>query len=233
MNSCFSNFLTTFLSSRLQELQPYRCNFTDDVGYLVFSSTISFYGPLTVMVFTYYRIYVIASRQTRALKLGVKQIELSSVSNDHHHGGDHTTGNGSECGSQGGGGGAFTLRMHRGGYQLNSSLINYMNSTSNTTSSSTVTSGKPNHSNHPSHPHHHPAIQHQQSSASNRSSHERLSKSESYDTELGTHCGEGNSSVRGAAGRLNTVSSSSGNKANWSVGRRLAKLAKGKAVKLI
>ncbi|KAH9528615.1 receptor [Dermatophagoides farinae] len=60
-------------------IEPYRCNFTEDVGYLVFSSIISFYGPLTIMVFTYYRIYVVASEQNRSLKLGVKQIEMSYI----------------------------------------------------------------------------------------------------------------------------------------------------------
>ncbi|KAF7490887.1 Dopamine receptor 4 [Sarcoptes scabiei] len=60
-------------------VEPFRCTFTDDVGYLVFSSIISFYGPLTIMVFTYYRIYVVASEQNRSLKLGVKQIEMSFI----------------------------------------------------------------------------------------------------------------------------------------------------------
>ena len=36
---------------------PWKCPFTEDIGYLVFSSTVSFYGPLAVMVFTYIRIY--------------------------------------------------------------------------------------------------------------------------------------------------------------------------------
>ncbi|KAH9416944.1 receptor, partial [Dermatophagoides pteronyssinus] len=62
-----------------QPIEPYRCNFTDDVGYLVFSSIISFYGPLTIMVFTYYRIYVVACEQNRSLKSGVKQIEMSCI----------------------------------------------------------------------------------------------------------------------------------------------------------
>ena len=73
---------------------PFRCLFTDDVGYLVFSSTISFYGPLMVMVFTYAKIYFIASKQTRSLKMGAKQIQSSSCD----------TGNNN----------AITLRMHKG-----------------------------------------------------------------------------------------------------------------------
>ncbi|CAG2164749.1 unnamed protein product [Oppiella nova] len=83
---------------------PYRCLFTNDVGYLVFSSTISFYGPLIVMVFTYYRIYVVASKQTRSLKLGAKQI----------HSACDTSGNNN----------AITLRMHRGGKTIANSAQN-------------------------------------------------------------------------------------------------------------
>lgn len=71
---------------------PYQCIFTDDIGYLVFSSTISFYGPLMVMVFTYYRIYRAAVEQTRSLKLGTKHVQC----------------NGESCQS-------LTLRIHRGG----------------------------------------------------------------------------------------------------------------------
>ena len=70
-----------------------QCLFTDDVGYLVFSSTISFYGPLLVMVFTYYRIYRAAVAQSRSLRLGMKQVA-----------------------SEGGHGEVeLTLRIHRGG----------------------------------------------------------------------------------------------------------------------
>ncbi|CAG2110319.1 unnamed protein product [Medioppia subpectinata] len=87
-----------------EPVPPFRCQFTDDVGYLVFSSTISFYGPLMVMVFTYYRIYVVASKQTRSLKLGAKQI---------HSSGD-TSGNNN----------AITLRMHRGGKAIANSALN-------------------------------------------------------------------------------------------------------------
>ena len=77
-----------------------QCVFTDDVGYLVFSSTVSFYGPLSVMVFTYYRIYRAAVAQTRSLALGVKQVVASS----------------SEMGGQPGSESVeLTLRIHRGG----------------------------------------------------------------------------------------------------------------------
>ncbi|CAG7836835.1 unnamed protein product [Allacma fusca] len=70
-------------------IQDLECPFTDDLGYLVFSSIISFYGPLFVMVFTYYRIYRVAVEQTRSLKQGTKQVEGDGIE--------------------------LTLRIHRGG----------------------------------------------------------------------------------------------------------------------
>ena len=77
------------------------CVFTDDIGYLVFSSTVSFYGPLSVMVFTYYRIYRAAVAQSRSLRLGIKQVVASS----------------GELGGPAGSAEAveLTLRIHRGG----------------------------------------------------------------------------------------------------------------------
>lgn len=60
------------------EMPPYKCTFTEHLAYLVFSSTISFYLPLLVMVFTYCRIYRAAVIQTRSLKLGTKQVLMAS-----------------------------------------------------------------------------------------------------------------------------------------------------------
>jgi hypothetical protein len=57
---------------REKPIADLKCPFTNDLGYLVFSSIISFYGPLFVMVFTYYRIYRAAVKQTKSLKLGTK-----------------------------------------------------------------------------------------------------------------------------------------------------------------
>ena len=56
-------------------------------GYLVFSSTVSFYGPLTVMVFTYVRVYRAAAAHMRNIRAGAKVLH----------------------------GGAGELRIHRGG----------------------------------------------------------------------------------------------------------------------
>lgn len=55
----------------------YRCVFTDDTYYLLFSSIVSFYGPLCVMLYAYYRIYKAAVQQTRFLKYGSKQVMIS------------------------------------------------------------------------------------------------------------------------------------------------------------
>lgn len=76
---------------RTEDVPPFKCPFTDSLGYLIFSSTISFYLPLFVMVFTYYKIYRAAVVQTRSLKLGTKQVIMASGEME------------------------LTLRMHRGG----------------------------------------------------------------------------------------------------------------------
>ncbi|XP_050304134.1 dopamine receptor 2-like [Anthonomus grandis grandis] len=68
-----------------------KCPFTENLGYLMFSSIISFYLPLFVMVYTYYRIYRAAVAQTKSLRLGTKQILIGAESAE------------------------LTLRMHRGG----------------------------------------------------------------------------------------------------------------------
>ena len=68
---------------------PYDCLFTEDVGYLIFSSLISFWGPMLVMHFTCWRIYRTASRQSKCLKMGSKAVN---------------------CNGEG-----LTLRIHRGG----------------------------------------------------------------------------------------------------------------------
>lgn len=76
---------------RTEQVPDDKCPFTENLGYLIFSSTISFYLPLVVMVFTYYRIYRAAIIQTRSLKLGTKQVMMASGELE------------------------LTLRMHRGG----------------------------------------------------------------------------------------------------------------------
>ncbi|XP_076164529.1 dopamine receptor 2 isoform X1 [Ptiloglossa arizonensis] len=76
---------------RTEEVPEDKCPFTQHLGYLIFSSIISFYMPLFVMVFTYYKIYRAAVIQTRSLKLGTKQVIMASGELE------------------------LTLRIHRGG----------------------------------------------------------------------------------------------------------------------
>ncbi|KAI5705796.1 hypothetical protein M8J76_012431 [Diaphorina citri] len=78
---------------RNEEVPKNKCPFTDSKGYLIFSSTISFYLPLLVMVFTYFKIYRAAVVQTKSLKVGTKQVMSGSTSGEKE----------------------LTLRIHRGG----------------------------------------------------------------------------------------------------------------------
>ncbi|KAI1304204.1 Dopamine receptor 2 [Halotydeus destructor] len=81
----------------------YQCSFTDDLGYLIFSSIISFYGPLMVMLFVYYRIYKAAVQQARSINLGSKCVQSATEQ------------------------GMVVLRMHRGGNILNSGPSGLLN----------------------------------------------------------------------------------------------------------
>lgn len=108
---------------RTEPVPRHTCPFTNSTGYLIFSSTISFYVPLLVMVFTYYKIYTAAVTQTRCQRLGTKV--LSSTTSGSGGGGGGGCGGGSGFGGgggcSGGGGGSgggrmeLTLRIHRGG----------------------------------------------------------------------------------------------------------------------
>ena len=68
------------------------CPFTEDMSYLIFSSTVSFYGPLMVMGFTYIKVYKAAAEHTKSLKQGAKTLRSAM-----------------------GGSNGVVLRMHRGG----------------------------------------------------------------------------------------------------------------------
>ncbi|XP_025017768.1 dopamine receptor 2-like [Tetranychus urticae] len=73
--------------------RPLRCDFTEDIGYLLFSSIISFYGPLIIMLVVYFRIYRAAINQTKSVKSGTKSIAASDGNENN----------------------AVVLRIHRGG----------------------------------------------------------------------------------------------------------------------
>lgn len=51
---------------------PWTCELTNDVGYVVYSALGSFYIPMFVMLFFYWRIYMAAIRTTRAIRQGFK-----------------------------------------------------------------------------------------------------------------------------------------------------------------
>ena len=127
-----------------------------------------------VMVYTYYRIYVVATKQTKSLKLGAKQIE--GTLNDN---GDN-----------------ITLRIHRGGNA--------------NASASTCTS-------------HGPTAQQQQAYNAKQ---KKYSTDSSDDHHFGDLIDENDSSTGKSGGSIK--SNRNANKANWSVGKRLAKLAKEK-----
>lgn len=79
---------------------PNQCLFTDDPGYLISSSVVSFYGPLFIMLMNYYKLYSAAQMQKKSLRLGTKQI--------HSNGGSNIS---------------LTLRMHRGGKSNSESYL--------------------------------------------------------------------------------------------------------------
>lgn len=100
-----------------------KCEFTDDTYYLLFSSFVSFYGPLCIMLYAYYRIYKAAVKQTRFLKHGSKQVSVgkkTGISRNRSHHSDSCEknssaqplidGNALEYGGQ-----HLILRAHRGG----------------------------------------------------------------------------------------------------------------------
>uniref|UniRef100_A0AC35U6E8 G_PROTEIN_RECEP_F1_2 domain-containing protein n=1 Tax=Rhabditophanes sp. KR3021 TaxID=114890 RepID=A0AC35U6E8_9BILA len=52
-----------------------KCIFTDSWLYIVFSSLVSFYIPLILILFAYGRVYLIATRHSQSLKLGIKKVK--------------------------------------------------------------------------------------------------------------------------------------------------------------
>jgi dopamine D1-like receptor len=56
-----------------------KCTFTSDPLYLIGSSLLSFYIPLSVMLYFYYEIYRAAVKQTKNIKLGCKMLSQEKV----------------------------------------------------------------------------------------------------------------------------------------------------------
>ncbi|XP_044755435.1 octopamine receptor Oamb [Coccinella septempunctata] len=55
-----------------QQLCPWKCELTNEAGYVVYSALGSFYLPMFVMLFFYWRIYRAAVRTTRAINQGFR-----------------------------------------------------------------------------------------------------------------------------------------------------------------
>lgn len=87
-NQTFISFTTTVpppsLSSKATPVSvpftcPWTCELTNDAGYVVYSALGSFYIPMFVMLFFYWRIYRAAVRTTRAINQGFKTTKGESV----------------------------------------------------------------------------------------------------------------------------------------------------------
>ena len=83
------------------------CHMTNEVTYIFVSSAVSFYIPLIIMSFVYYKIYQKAVAQSRFLTCGSKKIQLNDSmkrnQHPHHQHQQHER---------------ITLRAHRGGQHL-------------------------------------------------------------------------------------------------------------------
>ncbi|KAE9553710.1 hypothetical protein FO519_003065 [Halicephalobus sp. NKZ332] len=56
-------------------VDQYQCQFTDSWIYVIFSSLVSFYIPLILILFAYGRVFLIATRHSRSLKSGIKKVK--------------------------------------------------------------------------------------------------------------------------------------------------------------
>ncbi|XP_044151256.1 alpha-1D adrenergic receptor [Bufo gargarizans] len=56
-----------------------QCNITQEPGYALFSSLCSFYLPLLVILFMYFKVYIVARRTTKSLEAGVKKERNKSM----------------------------------------------------------------------------------------------------------------------------------------------------------
>uniref|UniRef100_A0A1A9WB44 G-protein coupled receptors family 1 profile domain-containing protein n=1 Tax=Glossina brevipalpis TaxID=37001 RepID=A0A1A9WB44_9MUSC len=187
-------------AARDGEMPAYKCTFTEHLGYLVFSSTISFYLPLLVMVFTYWRIYRAAVIQTRSLKIGTKQVLMASGELQ------------------------LTLRIHRGGTTRvpatsshHQTLHGSLGSSSGGGTGTALTMGgalaQDHHSHSHHHHHHHTSSHHNQHNASGTNT---STPEEPDDEPLSALHNNGLTRHRHIGGK------------NFSLSRKLAKFAKEK-----
>ncbi|GMR63051.1 hypothetical protein PMAYCL1PPCAC_33246, partial [Pristionchus mayeri] len=78
----------------------YKCLFTDSGHYILFSSIVSFYIPLCLILYTYGNVFLIASRHHRSLKTGIKKVPTGTKKKDSETQSDESH---------------ATLRIHFGG----------------------------------------------------------------------------------------------------------------------
>uniref|UniRef100_A0A7E4V8R7 G_PROTEIN_RECEP_F1_2 domain-containing protein n=1 Tax=Panagrellus redivivus TaxID=6233 RepID=A0A7E4V8R7_PANRE len=60
-------------------LDQNKCLFTDSRLYVIFSSLVSFYIPLILILFAYGRVFLIATRHSRSLKSGIKKVKCKKA----------------------------------------------------------------------------------------------------------------------------------------------------------
>lgn len=53
-----------------------KCLFTDSAMYVGFSSLVSFYIPLCLILFAYGKVFVIATRHSRGMRMGMKKVRF-------------------------------------------------------------------------------------------------------------------------------------------------------------
>ncbi|KAK9501463.1 hypothetical protein O3M35_012179 [Rhynocoris fuscipes] len=103
---------------------PWRCELTNDAGYVIYSALGSFYLPMFVMLFFYWRIYRAAVMTTRAINQGFKLTKGSR-------------GIGSRFDEQ-----RLTLRIHRGrGSVMQGSSGSNSTTTTNSAGTTTTSAG--------------------------------------------------------------------------------------------
>ncbi len=83
--------LIDYNSAHNCEYNSIKCSLFNNKGYVVYSALGSFYIPMFVMIFFYWRIYLVASRTSRALKRGYKTTKCNGSHDER-----------------------LTLRIHRG-----------------------------------------------------------------------------------------------------------------------
>ncbi|KJH42356.1 hypothetical protein DICVIV_11667, partial [Dictyocaulus viviparus] len=56
-----------------------KCIFTDSTMYIIFSSLVSFYIPLCLILFAYGKVFLIATRHSRGMRTGIRKLSLTQV----------------------------------------------------------------------------------------------------------------------------------------------------------